>query len=246
MADKKTRDSVAEAPVGEDAGKSNADLAAEAGKLRPSARDNVTGRAEVDYRPYEEPRPGAQPDDEHALTIEKIIQRRTPGGDRWPADGKFRWVFHVGKPRVARNVPGAEAASDWSDEDGSMATMHNANKVAALQFALDVGLHPTGEAELDQVIGADDEDAENVDLVYAVAVVPASAQAPEESAHTYTPSAALGDLGGTTLAERVTAPGGHNNVGQAETLGSKEMAADRSGQPAEKKAAGPKPADEKK
>lgn len=207
MARPKTRDSVAEPPTGDDTGKTNAELAERAGALR----DGVTG-----YPTYAEPRPGAQPPDEHELSVAEIVQRRTPGGDRWPADGRFRWVFHVGKPRVARNVPGAEAASDWADEDGTMATMHASNKVATLQFALGNGLHPTGEAELDQVLGADDEDAETVDLVYAVDVVPASLQAPEEAAHTYTPSAALGDLGGTTLAERETKPTGHLNVGQRE------------------------------
>jgi len=179
--------------------------AAQAAKERPGARDNVE---------LVDPRPGAQGPDEVDLSTEKIVQRRTPGGDRWPADGRFRWVFHVGKPRVARNVPGAEAASDWSDEDGSMANMHSANKVATLQFALGNGLHPTGEAELDQVLGADNDDADTVDLVYAVPVVPASIQDPAEAARTYTPSAALGDLGGTTLAERVVHPTGHLNVGQ--------------------------------
>lgn len=180
--------------------------AAQAAKERPGARDNVE---------LVDPRPGPQGPDELDLTTEEIVQRRTPGGERWPADGRFRWVFHVGKPRVAKNVPGAEAASDWSDEDGSMANMHAANKVATLQFALGNGLHPTGEAELDQVLGADDEDAETVDLVYAVDAIPASIQDPAEAARTYTPSAALGDLGGTTLAERVTMPTGHLNIGQA-------------------------------
>lgn len=162
-----------------------------------------------------DPRPGPQGPDEVDLTTEKIVQRRTPGGDRWPADGRFRWVFHVGKPVVAKNVPGASAASDWSDEDGTMATMHNANKVAVLQFAMNNGLHPTAEAELDQVIGADDEDAVTVDLVYVVDVVPASEQTPEENAaRTLTPSGAISDMGGTTLAERVTHPTGHLNVGQ--------------------------------
>jgi hypothetical protein len=200
----KTRQSVAEPPVGDEAGKSNAELAREhAGKERPDATDNLT-----------DPRPGPQGKDEVDLTTEEIVRRRTPGGDRWPADGRFRWVFHVAKPIVARNVPGATAASDWSDEDGSMANMHEANKVATLQWALGNGLHPTGPAELDQVLGADDEDASTVDLVYAVSVVPASIQDPAEAARTYTPSAALGDLGGTTLAERVTHPTGHLNVGQ--------------------------------
>jgi len=161
-----------------------------------------------------DPRPGPQGPDEVDLSTELIIQRRTPGGTRWPADGRFRWVFHVAKPVVAKNVPGAVAASDWSDEDGSMATMHAANKVATLQFAMGNGLSPMAEAELDQVIGADDEDAVTVDLVYAVDVVPASELAPEDNHKAYTPSAALGDLGGSTLAERVTVPEGHLNVGQ--------------------------------
>lgn len=212
-------------------GVSNVEKAAGADKLRDGAPEHE-GR-EPEFRSYEEPRPGEHPPDEHALSLEDIVQRRTPGGDRWPADGRFRWVFHVGKPKVARNAPG-EASSDWADEDGDMASMHNANKVATLQFALGNGLHPTNEAELDQVIGADDEDAETVDLVYAVDVVPASAQAPEEAANTYTPSAALGDLGGTTLAERETMPEGHLNVGQRASAGSKEMAPDNSGQAARK------------
>lgn len=163
----------------------------------------------------EEPRPGVQRPDEPHLSDAEIVQRRTPGGvDRWPADGRFRWVFHVAKPVVARNVPGAQASSDWADEDGDMASMHAANKVATLQHAMDCGCHPTGPADLDQVIGADDEDAVTVDLVYAVDAVPAGRQAPEDNPRTYTPSAALGDLGGTTLAERVTMPEGHLNVGQ--------------------------------
>jgi hypothetical protein len=77
------------------------------------------------------------------------------------------------------------------------------------------GLHPTAEAELDQVLGADDEDAVTVDLVYAVDVVPASEQSAEENAaRTITPSGAIADMGGTTLAERETHPTGHLNVGQ--------------------------------
>lgn len=208
MAAPKTRSSVTDEPVGEDAGKTRAQLAAGAGKLRPGVNP------EGDPPPYAEPRPGAQAPDEHALSVDEIIQRRTPGGDRWPADGKFRWVFHVAKPVVARNVPGAEASSDWHDEDGDMASMHNANKIATLQFALGNGLHPTGEAVLDDVLGDEDEDAVNVDLVYAVPVVPASLQAPEEAANTYVPSAGIADMGGNTLAERVEHPQAHLGIGQ--------------------------------
>jgi hypothetical protein len=172
---------------------------------------------ETEYPGTKEPRPGKQGPDEFDLSDHELVQRRTPGGDRWPADGKFRWVFHVAKPVVARNVPGAEASSDWSDEDGSMASMHEANKVATLQYALGNGCHPTEAAELDQVLGADDEDAVTVDLVYAVASVPAGRLSPEDAPRTYTPSKALGDLGGTTLAERETHPEGHLNVGQRDS-----------------------------
>jgi hypothetical protein len=172
---------------------------------------------DTEYPITNEPRPGRQGPDEFDLSDHELVQRRTPGGDRWPADGKFRWVFHVAKPKVARNVPGGAASSDWSDEDGDMASMHEANKVATLQYALGNGCHPTEPAELDQVIGADDEDAETVDLVYAVASVPAGRQSPEDAPRTYTPSRALGDLGGTTLAERETLPEGHLNVGQRDS-----------------------------
>lgn len=201
-----TRDSVAKPPARSEHADTNLELAErDAGKLRQDVPE---------VSPQTEPRPGAQGPEEHQLSVEDIVQRRTPGGDRWPADGRFRWVFHVAKPVVARNVPGAEASSDWSDEDGDMASMHNANKVATLQFALGNGLHPTSEAELDQVLGADDEDALTVDLVYAVDVVPASLQAPEEAAHTYVPSAAVADMGGNTLAERVEKPEAHMGIGR--------------------------------
>jgi hypothetical protein len=236
-------------------GVSNADKAASAGKLREDAADNVSAGATKlstdapgaparadrepiapdDLPPQYEQRPGAQPLTEPSMTVEEIIDARTPTvvGFDWPKDGRYRHVFFVEKPRTSQ-PKNRGAADDWADEDGSMASMHEANKVATLQWALAVGLHPTGPAELDQIVGVDDEDAVGVSLVYAVPVVPASLQAPEEASNTYTPSAALGDLGGTTLAERTTAPEGHLAKGTADSIGSKEMAADNDGRPAAK------------
>lgn len=137
--------------------------------------------------------------DEPALTTEAVIQRRTStidGGPEWPADGRFHRVFSVATPRTST---GATPELDWyADEHDSM---HEANKVAVLQEALLRGLHPRGEATFDGQDGdLDPASYGTASLNYSVEVVPATDEA-HEAASTYTPSFAIKDQGGSTLAE---------------------------------------------
>jgi hypothetical protein len=135
---------------------------------------------------------------ESQLTTEAIIQRRTAtidGGPEWPADGKYHKVFTVATPRVST---GKVPELDWDAEEHE--AMHEANKVAVLQEALNRGLHPRGEAEFVGPLDGSDPEAGQVGLEYTVEVVPATSDG-EEAANTYTPSAALADQGGSSLPE---------------------------------------------
>ena len=136
---------------------------------------------------------------ETALTDHEIVQRRTPtqdGGPEWPLDGRFRKVFHIQAARVSRPDI-AEPTDSWHGPEYD--SMHEANKLAVLQDALNHGLHPRGEAELDDATEPDGSGMSA--LTYSVECVPASTEAPEEAALAYTPSAALADQGGTSLVE---------------------------------------------
>jgi hypothetical protein len=137
--------------------------------------------------------------DEPALSTEAVIQRRTStidGGPEWPADGRYRKVFTVVVPRVST---GADLELDWNSDEHD--TMHEANKVATLQEALFRGLHPQGEARFDGQEGdTDPRSYGSATLVYSVEVVPATDEGTEAAA-TYTPSFAIKDQGGSTLAE---------------------------------------------
>jgi len=137
---------------------------------------------------------------EGPLTDHQIVQRRTPdleGRDPWPADGRFHRVFHVQAARVSTRDQ-SSATSDWNAPEYD--SMHEANKLAVLQEAMNVGLHPRAEATFDGA-SEPDELAGSCDLTYSVECVPASSERPEEAALAYTPSAALNDLGGTSLVE---------------------------------------------
>ena len=138
--------------------------------------------------------------DEHELTDAEIVQRRTPdvdGKPLWPADGRFHRSFNVETPRVSGLGLEDDATSDWSSSDHD--AMHEANKVAVLNEAINLGLHPQGEAQFDGA-GPKNKLTGTVALTYSVEVVPASSQTPEENAaSTYTPSKAIVDQGGSTL-----------------------------------------------
>lgn len=122
--------------------------------------------------------------DEPGLTDHEIVRRKT-SGDGWPLDGRYRRVFGIQVPRVSVGT----VELDWNAPEHE--AMHEANKVQILQEALNKGLHPTGPARFD-------EGTEDGALTYSVPVIPASSD-PELAAATYTPSAALADLGGSTL-----------------------------------------------
>ena len=132
------------------------------------------------------------------LTDHQIVQRRTPdlvGRAPWPADGRFHRVFHVS---VARTSTGTGATSDWTASEYD--SMHEANKIAVLQEAMNNGLHPRGEATFDGAGELAADGSGSVDLEYSVECVPASVETPEETAAlTLTPSKAIEEQGGTTL-----------------------------------------------
>ena len=136
--------------------------------------------------------------EENELTDAQIVQRRTPdidGRPLWPADGRFHRAFNVETPRVSSRDQ-ADATSDWwsSDHDA----MHEANKVAVLNEALNLGLHPRGEATFDGA-GPKNDLTGTVALSYSVEAVPASSESPAEAATAFTPSKALAEQGGSTL-----------------------------------------------
>jgi hypothetical protein len=137
--------------------------------------------------------------EENELTDAQIVQRRTPdvdGRPLWPADGRFHRSFNVETPRVSSRDQ-TDATSDWRSSDHD--AMHEANKVAVLNEALNLGLHPRGEATFDGA-GPKNDLTGTVALTYSVEVVPASSETPEETAAlTFTPSKALAEQGGTTL-----------------------------------------------
>lgn len=133
---------------------------------------------------------------EGQLSTEAVIQRRTStidGGPLWPADGRYHKVFNIATPRTST---GKLPELDWNDDQHL--AMHEANKVAVLQEALNRGLHPRGEAEFVGQLGDADEASGSASLEYQVEVVPATVDG-EEAANTYTPSAAIADQGGSTL-----------------------------------------------
>jgi hypothetical protein len=137
--------------------------------------------------------------DENELTDAEIVQRRTPdvdGKPLWPADGRFHRSFNVETPRVSGLGLENDATSDWRSSDHD--AMHEANKVAVLQEALNLGLHPRSEAVFDGA-GPKNQFTGTVALTYSVEVVPASSEEPAEAATAFTPSKALAEQGGSTL-----------------------------------------------
>ncbi len=164
----------------------------------PKVTDTNPDAEKVTFDSDEEAADGAPT--EAGLSDEQIVYRRTANKnpedpeDNWPLDGRYRRVFNVAVPRVST---GELAELDWSDDVHD--AMHRANEVGVLQEALNKGLHPRGEARFDGPLGDVDKASGVQALVYSVEVVPASVEAPEDAALAYTPSAALVDMGGSTV-----------------------------------------------
>jgi hypothetical protein len=144
--------------------------------------DEVTSQSGIQKRAPGFPR-------ESDLTTEQVIVRRTDG--EWPPDGRFYRVFRI-EP-VVSSQPGQTVAQDWTLPEHE--AMHEANKLAVLQDALNRGLHPQEEARFD---GA--QDTGGTELVYSVSVIPATSD--ERAAATVTPSAALSAHGGTSAPDK--------------------------------------------
>lgn len=96
------------------------------------------------------------------------------------ADGKFRAEFTL-SPR------------DY-DENADNDDMHRANQVATLQRALNQGVHPKGEAGLEDTRTLPDG---SVVLTYAVKAIPADED--DDPAGTQTPAKAIKEMGGSTI-----------------------------------------------
>jgi|SRR6187549_59251 len=140
--------------------------------------------------------------DENELTDHEIVQRRTPdtaGRDPWPADGRFHRVFNIQKPVVSDPNLQDDATSDWNSSDHD--AMHEANKVAVLQEALNLGLHPRAEATFDGA-GPVNKWTGTCALTYSVEVVPASSEEPEAAASVVVPGNAIAAQGGSTLPDK--------------------------------------------
>lgn len=95
-------------------------------------------------------------------------------------DGKFRHTFVLS---------GRDYDANRDNDD-----MHRANQVATLQFALNQGVHPVGEAALE---GTEETADGSVRLTYAVEGIPAHDN--EVPADAYTPAKAIRDMGGSTI-----------------------------------------------
>lgn len=112
--------------------------------------------------------------EQKGLSDAEVVDARTPEGSD---DGRFHKTFTV----LARDWDGNSEADD-------------ANKVAVLQDALNLGLHPRGDVSYD---GSDERpDGKSLDLYYSVDVIPAGRD--EVPGETKTPSEKLDDLGGST------------------------------------------------
>lgn len=96
------------------------------------------------------------------------------------ADGKFRHTF---------TLSGRDFEANESNDD-----MHRANQAATLQFALNKGVHPKGEAALESTETTHDG---SVRLTYAVKAIPAGED--EVPSDTQTPTKAIRDMGGSTV-----------------------------------------------
>ena len=165
---------------------------------QPTTMDKLVDDPDLSTEDERQGAPGFVSEDQ--LSTNAVIQRRTStidGGPQWPADGRYHKVFTVATPRLST---GKAPELDWNDDQHR--AMHEANKVAVLQEAINRGLHPKAEARFEGQLEATlaEEAAASASLEYSVEVVPATEDG-EEAASTYTPSAALVDQGGTTLPE---------------------------------------------
>ena len=145
----------------------------------------------------DEPRNRTGVKDGELLTPDEQVLVRTEPSAATKADSKYRHRFTV---TTDRGVNAADV--DWSDEQYT--NMHEANKVAVLQFALGAGLHPQGTAEFEGCVAGTGRSGV---LVYAVEVVPATmSSAPE----TVSPRKALLEMDGNS-----TFVGDDGNIGDS-------------------------------
>lgn len=103
-----------------------------------------------------------------------------------PRDGRFHKVVTV-----------SAHAEDWEAPEHD--SMHAANRLATIQEALGLGLHPQEEARYDgSELVPGNRGRHTTRLAYSVAVVPADQAVPSE---TIVPAKVLAASGGTTQAE---------------------------------------------
>lgn len=122
----------------------------------------------------------------HVSTLPEAEETQARNPESVAADGRYHHKFVV-----------QGLSEDW--EDPVQDEMHRANRLATLQSALNLGLHPQEEARYD---GAEPDERtdrpaakRSTTLRYSVAVIPAhAAHAPD----TETPSKALARMGGST------------------------------------------------
>lgn len=121
------------------------------------------------------------------LTPEQQVLVRTEPSAATAADSRYRHHFNIG---LDRGVDPEKV--DWNDAVHD--AMHEANKVAVLQFAMNVGLHPQGDAIFEGPISSGQ--SRTAKLVYSVEVVPAALA--EDASQTLTPRKALVEMPGAS------------------------------------------------
>ncbi len=116
--------------------------------------------------------------EQQGLSADEIVDARTSDGSD---DGRYHKTYVV-------------LARDWNEDSDA----DDANKVAVLQEALNLGLHPRGDVAYD---GAEAHpDGHSLFLRYSVEVIPAALD--ENPADTKTPSKKLDELGGSTETDK--------------------------------------------
>lgn len=121
------------------------------------------------------------------LTPEEQVLVRTEPSAATAADSHYRHHYNIG---LDRGVDPDKV--DWTDD--VYASMHEANKVATLQFAMNAGLHPQGDATFEGAVSSGQ--SRTAKLVYSVEVVPASLA--DDASQTRTPRKALVEMPGAS------------------------------------------------